>query len=74
MTEMRLVSGLPQPVYIAGIRYRSMFNAALESGISSVWIWKMLKVSDGFPVLIKRRMVATESWVRGRVRLMENAE
>ncbi|MDR0663655.1 MAG: hypothetical protein LBF80_06220 [Spirochaetaceae bacterium] len=44
-----------------------MFAAAIETEISHVWMYKMFKSSGGYPVLIKRQMVATESWVRARV-------
>jgi hypothetical protein len=39
----------------------------IETDISGVWIWKMLKASGGFPVVIKRQMVTTERWVKYRV-------
>jgi hypothetical protein len=61
------VNGSAQPIFIAGVRYKSMFLAAIETDISTVWIYKMLKASRGFPVLIKRHMVATERWVQERV-------
>lgn len=60
-------TGTPQPVFIAGIRYKSIFEAMIETDISGVWMWKMLKASGGFPVVIKRQMVATERWVKRRV-------
>jgi hypothetical protein len=65
------VPGSPYPVFVAGIRYRSVFEASIETDISGVWIWKTLKASDGFPVLIKRQMVATEQWVHGRVKALK---
>jgi hypothetical protein len=71
VTDKPPVAGSPQPLFIAGIRYKSIFEAAIETNISSVWIFKMLKASGGFPVLIKRRMVATERWVRGRVKALK---
>jgi hypothetical protein len=55
------------------IRYKSIFEASIETDISSVWIFKTLKASGGFPVMIKRQMVATEHWVRGRVRALKEA-
>jgi hypothetical protein len=62
------VAGSPQPIFIAGVRYESIFSASIDTDISSVWIFKMLKASGGFPVLIKRQMVATEWWVHQRVK------
>jgi hypothetical protein len=60
-------AGLPQPIFVGGVRYGSIFEAAFESDISSVWISKMLKASGGFPVLIRRHMIATDRWVNQRV-------
>jgi|LSQA01.1.fsa_nt_gi hypothetical protein len=62
--------GAAQPVFVAGIRYRSIFEAAIETDISATWISLMLKASGGFPVLIKRHMVAPEQWVHSRITLM----
>lgn len=67
MERKQPVAGVPQPVFVAGVRYKSMFAAAIETEISHVWICKMLKASRGYPVLIKRQMVATERWARARV-------
>jgi hypothetical protein len=64
------MAGRPFPVFIAGIRYRSVFAASVEAGISEVWILKTLKSSGGFPVVIKRLMVATEKWARERAALI----
>jgi hypothetical protein len=60
-------AGSPHPVFIGGIRYRSIFEAALEVEISSVWILNRLKASAGFPVIIKGQAVVEESWVDGRL-------
>jgi len=65
--------GAPYPIFIAGIRYKSIFEASIEAEISSGWIWKMLKASGEFPVLIKRQMVATEHWVRTRIASLKEA-
>jgi hypothetical protein len=65
--------GSPQPIFIAGIRYKSIFEAQIETDISGVWIWKMLKASGGFPVVIKRQMVATENWIKRRIKLLTGA-
>jgi hypothetical protein len=67
------VAGAPQPVFIAGIRYKSIFEAMIETDISAVWIWKMLKASGGFPVVIKQQMVATEHWIKHRINNLQGA-
>jgi hypothetical protein len=61
-------TGRPFPVFIAGIHYRSVFEASIETGISGVWILKSLKSSGGFPVVIRRLMVVAEHWVNKTVR------
>jgi hypothetical protein len=57
----------PARVFIAGIKYRSLFDADLDSGIRSVSIWKALKKSGGGPVMIRGVLVVLESWVNGRI-------
>ena len=47
-----------------------MFAAQIETDISGVWMWKMLKASGDFPVVIKRQMVATERWVKRRIKTL----
>jgi hypothetical protein len=67
-----LPAGTARPVFVAGVRYKSIFEAWIETGISNVWIWKMLKASDGFPVVIRRQMVAPEHRVKRRVNNLED--
>jgi hypothetical protein len=57
----------PAAVFIAGIKYRSLFDADLDSGIRSVSIWKALKKSGGGPVMIREEMVVLEAWVNTRI-------
>jgi hypothetical protein len=57
----------PASVFIAGIKYRSLFDADLGSGIRSVSIWKALKKSGGGPVMIRGEMVVLETWVNTRI-------
>jgi hypothetical protein len=64
-------AGCACPLFVAGVRYKSIFEASIETDISSVWIFKTLRLSGGFPVLIKRHMVATEHWVNSRVQALE---
>jgi hypothetical protein len=61
------IAGSPDPIYVGGIRFKSTFVAGIENDISPVWIFKMLKASNGYPVLIKHTMVATERWVKSRI-------
>ena len=55
------------PVFVAGIKYPSLFDADLDSGIRSVSIWKALKKSGGYPVQIRKALVVMESWVSNRI-------
>lgn len=59
----RHTAGSPVPVYVGGILYRSIFEASVESGISSVWILNRLKASDGAPVFIRGTAVVERGWV-----------
>jgi hypothetical protein len=55
------------PVFVAGFKYPSLFDADLDSGIRSVSIWKALKKSGGYPVQIRKALVVMESWVSNRI-------
>jgi hypothetical protein len=68
---MFFVRSPAHPVYVAGIKYRSLFHADIDSGIRSVSIWKALKKSGGEPVLIRRALVVSEAWVICRVAAIE---
>jgi hypothetical protein len=54
-------------LYVAGMYYSTISAAAIETGITAVGIWKALKRSGGFPVVIKRVLVVTECWVTSRL-------
>ena len=60
-------SGVPAPVFVAGIKYISLFEASVETSISSVSFYKALKKSGGEPCKIKRNVVVLESWVINRM-------
>ncbi|WP_444818592.1 hypothetical protein E4N82_10105 [Treponema denticola] len=59
-------SGKKEPVFINGFLYYSFFTASVESGLSSVGLWKALKKSDGLPVPVKKNLIATEAWTLNR--------
>lgn len=52
-----------KPVYVDGIRYRSYFEAGIDSGVSYVSISTRLKESGGAPVVIGYSVVVSESWI-----------
>ena len=58
----------PIPIYVAGIWYPQISEVAEPEGggISAVSIWKALKKSGGFPVIVRKALVATERWVMDR--------
>jgi hypothetical protein len=58
-------------VFIAGIKYPSLFDADLDSGVRSVSIWKAMKKSGGYPVQIREALVVLESWVYTRINLIK---
>jgi hypothetical protein len=67
------------PVFIAGIKYSSLFQADIDSGIRAASIWKAMRRSGGGPVQItpingttkiitnrKSVLVVMEAWVTTR--------
>ncbi|MEL5718727.1 hypothetical protein [Treponema pedis] len=56
-------SGKKEPIFINGFLYSSFFKASIESGLSSVGLWKAFKKSNGYPVSIKKNLIATEAWM-----------
>jgi prophage antirepressor-like protein len=55
--------GSAQPVFIAGIRYKSLFQAADITGISQTWLSMMLASTAGAPAIIKKQFVVSGEWV-----------
>jgi hypothetical protein len=55
------------PVFVAGIKYKSIFEAAGESEISQCWLNTAIKKNNGAPVVVKNQFVVTDFWVRERV-------
>jgi hypothetical protein len=60
-------AGSPCPVYAGGIRYQSIFEASIETGISYPGIFKRLKASGGAPVLIRGLAVVEAAWVENTI-------
>ncbi len=50
-------------VYVNGTRYRSYFEAGIDSGVSYVSISTRLKESGGAPVVIGYSVVVAEEWI-----------
>jgi len=60
--------GIPAPVFVAGIKYSSLFEASIETAISNVSLFKALKKSNGDPCKIKKNIVVLETWVINRIK------
>lgn len=50
-------------VYVDAIRYRSFFEAGIDSGVSYVSISTRMKASGGAPTIIGYSVVVTEDWI-----------
>ena len=59
-------AGRPLPVFIAGIRYRSIFEAANETQLSFRWLYKSIEKNHGAPAVIKSQFIVADFWVRER--------
>jgi hypothetical protein len=55
--------GSARSVFIAGIRYKSLFKAANETGISQTWLSMMLASTAGAPVIIKKQFIVSCDWI-----------
>lgn len=60
---MRL-KGSAYPVYIDGIRYVSMFQASIDTGISYKHLYYRIRDNDGKPISVKGMTVCDEEWVK----------
>lgn len=50
-------------VYIDGVRYRSLFSAAIDTDITFCLLQKKLKASGGAPIKIHNKTIVTETWL-----------
>jgi hypothetical protein len=60
-------SGAATVIFVAGIKYASIFTAGNETGISGVAMHKALKKSKKEPCKIKKNIVVLEAWVLKRL-------
>lgn len=60
---MRL-KGSAYPVYIDGIRYVSMFQASIDTGISYKYLYYKIRDNDGGPVVVKGMTLCDEEWTK----------
>ena len=59
--------GYSYPVFVAGIKYNSLFSAMRETGISETSLSIALKKQNGGPCKVKRNVVVLERWVLDRL-------
>lgn len=55
------------PVFMAGVKYRSITDAATEADISQRWLHVQIKENDGAPLVVKNQFIVTEFWVNERI-------
>jgi hypothetical protein len=67
MSAAHSTPGSPCAVFLAGFKYRSIFEAADCAGIAPTWVNTCLLKSGGAPVVIKNQIVVTDFWVQGRI-------
>ncbi len=58
------IAGSAYPVYVDGIRYASMFQASIDSGISYKTLYFKIRDNDGRPVVVKGLTLCAEEWVK----------
>jgi hypothetical protein len=67
MSKSYAMPGSPCPVFVAGIKYKSVSKAAIECEISQVWLANSIKKNDGAPIIVKNQFIVTDFWVRARI-------
>jgi hypothetical protein len=70
---MNAQPGKSRPVYVAGIKYKSVFDAAIWCGFTQPGLFNAIKKHCGAPCLVKRNFVVLESWVKTRLEKLETA-
>lgn len=58
------IAGSAYPVYVDGIRYASMFQASIDSGISYKTLYFKIRDNNGKPVIVKGLTLCDEEWVK----------
>jgi hypothetical protein len=59
--------GSPYPIFIAGICYRSISEAANYTGLEFRGLYKRIEGTGGAPVVVKRQFVISDLWVREHI-------
>ena len=58
------IAGSAYPVYVDGVRYVSMFQASIDSGISYKTLYFKIRDNEGKPVVVKGLTLCDEEWVK----------
>jgi len=56
------IAGNAYPVYVDGIRYSSMFQAAIDIDMTYKTLFYKIKNNDGRPVKAKGMILCSEEW------------
>jgi hypothetical protein len=59
--------GSPYPIFIAGIQYRSISEAANFTGLEYRGLYKRIEEAGGAPVIVKKQFVISVFWVRSHM-------
>jgi hypothetical protein len=62
----------PQPVFVGGLYYESLFYAGAESGISETSLSIGIRRNNREPCKIRKTFVVLESWVNQRLNVIRS--
>jgi hypothetical protein len=62
----------PQPVFVGGLYYESLFYAGAESGISETSLSIGIRRNNRQPCKIRKTFVVLESWVNQRLEIIRS--
>jgi hypothetical protein len=54
-------------IFVAGIQYRSISEAALTTGLEYRGLYKRIEGGGGAPMLVRKQIVVSELWVKKRI-------
>jgi hypothetical protein len=68
------LTGSRHAVFVAGIKYPSVFSAGIETEIAPTYISHLLKGKKGFPIFIRGVAIVEERWVDLRAAAIAGAQ
>jgi hypothetical protein len=69
---MRINNNSPQPVFVGGLYYESLFWAGAGSGISETSLSIGIRRNNKEPCKIRKTFVVLESWVNNRIAVIKS--